>query len=613
MKRNRNTKPAVKRNPQPVNRSTGPRVYNRSVAASGGMLDASAPIPHLAAYSADSFDGYADEIANVYARQEARKNSMREYLNSGYAKNAARVFGYHVVGKDGPQLYLLEECGLEKAEREALEYEFYFWQKRTKDVQKVRRSVRSCMFAGETFQRFVYDSNVPDIQLNVEEIEPQRVDCPWHDGDPNALDGITYKGLFPHKVKILKKTINPDYYNGFDFENVPAREVMHLANIELPGQHRGLPIFAAVVRLMQETAIWEKYTLGAAAWAARWGGFVRTNVQMTSDDLGDAPNAVIPGPNPGDLFFLEDGYTPEQVKAEYPTSTFDDFKSSLLNEVGAGVGMPRGIMAADTSQYNYSSWRGEKQNYWGYVDEWQELVKSELMEPRFGFWLLCFATCRRKTAAIARKLLALWENDPERIPHEWKNKLPESADPEKDRKADEIGLRIGVLSIHQICARDGIDYDQLKRERQQEREEDFKEVYQSLYGGAMAAGGDWSSILNNLQEDTTQMLTDGRSADPAQQPPPDQPTIQPPQPPKPGLKLLNSRKAADLLGVSAGSIRGWRKHGLNSYQVGGGPPMFDENELLEFVRNHNVTRGTPENESDDGPDAPDDGSDDGTD
>ena len=93
----------------------------RGVAAAGGMLDAAAPIPHLMEYQADSFDGYADEIANYDARHEARKNSLREYLNSGYAKNAARVFGYHVVGKGGPQLYLTEECGLEKAEREALE------------------------------------------------------------------------------------------------------------------------------------------------------------------------------------------------------------------------------------------------------------------------------------------------------------------------------------------------------------------------------------------------------------------------------------------------------------------------------------------------------------
>ena len=559
----------------------------RGVAAAGGMLDAAAPIPHLMEYQADSFDGYADEIANYGARHEARKNSLREYLNSGYAKNAARVFGYHVVGKGGPQLYLTEECGLEKAEREALEWEFYFWQKKTRDVQKVRRAVRACMFAGETFQRFVFDPSVPDVMFNVAEIEAARVDCPWHDTDPNSFDGITYRGLFPQNYKILVKTINPDYYNGFDYEDVPASEMMLIANIEMPGQHRGLPIFTPVVRLMEETAIWEKYTLGAAAWAARWGGFVRTNVQMDASDLGDAPDAVIPGPNPGDLFFLEDGYTPEQIKAEYPTSTFDDFKSSLLNEIGAGVGMPKGMMAADTSNYNYSSWRGEKQNYWGFVDEWQDLVADELMNPRFGFWLRCFACCQRQTAEIARKLLNMWENNPDRIPHEWKNRLPDSADPEKDRKADEIALKLGLTSIHQICSRDGLDYDQLRRERKQESEEDFAEVYRSMYGGGIAAGGgDWSAILNGLQEDTTQMLTDGRSEQPEGEKEPSEP--------RPGLKLLNAHQAAEKFGISASSIRNWRNHGLNSYKIGGGPPMFDENELEEFIRNHNTTRGTPD-------------------
>ena len=574
------------------------RIPAGAIMAGGGMLDASAPIPHLMDYQADSFDGYADEIASFGARSEARKNCLREYLNSGYAKNAARVWGYHVVGVNGPQLYLLEECGLEKSEREALEWEFWFWQKRTKDVRKIRTALRACMFAGEAFQRFVYDRNVPEVNFNIEEIEAQRVDCPWHDSDPNAFDGITYSGQFAKTYKILKKDINPDYYNGFEFEEVPAREVMHLANLEMPGQHRGLPIFAAVVRLMQETVIWEKYTLGAAAWAARWGGFVKTNVQMDYDQLGTPSSPVIPGPNPGDLFFLEDGYTPEQVKAEYPTATFDDFKRSQLNEIGAGCGMPLGILAADTSAYNYSSWRGEKQNYWGYVDEWQEIIKDELMEPRFAFWLECFASCKRKTAAIARKLLDVWDNDPARIPHEWKNKLPESADPEKDRKADEIGLRIGTLSIHQICAREGIDYDQLRREREQEKE-DFKEEYATLLGTqGVAAAGDWSNILTDLKDDTMAALTDGKSegqelSESAQtsQTAEQQPTTNTVASP---LHLLTSRQAAEKIGVSPSQILRWRQHGLNSYQIAGSPPRFDENELTDFVRNHNTTRGTPD-------------------
>ena len=249
--------------------------------------------------------------------------------------------------------------------------------------------------------------------------------------------------------------------------------------------------------------------------------------------------------------------------------------------------MPKGMMAADTSNYNYSSWRGEKQNYWGFVDEWQDLVADELMNPRFGFWLRCFACCQRQTAEIARKLLNMWENNPDRIPHEWKNRLPDSADPEKDRKADEIALKLGLTSIHQICSRDGLDYDQLRRERKQESEEDFAEVYRSMYGGGIAAGGgDWSAILNGLQEDTTQMLTDGRSEQPEGEKEPSEP--------RPGLKLLNAHQAAEKFGISASSIRNWRNHGLNSYKIGGGPPMFDENELEEFIRNHNTTRGTPD-------------------
>lgn len=483
-----------------TNKTKPTRQQNRR-AVSAGVLDAGSPVHHLSAYWAEAQDDYSDKMADAATRSLIRARARKEATNNGYAANAIRTFGNHVIGKHGPQLRILPEAGLTRAEAKKIEFQFWQWQRRTKDAEKLQRAVRALMYDGEAFQRFIFDPTIELSELNIQEIEAKRVDNPYGTDNPNQIEGIVFDGINPVIYFIQKRTINPLYAEYQEYEEVPADEVMHLAARTFPEQKRGLPIMATVLRLMADQQLYEAYTLEAAKAAAKTPMYMYTDV----DEIATPEYGALPAANPGEINVLAAGWKPFATEVRYPTATYSDYDNTLTQKQGAGVGTPLGMIQANTSGYNYSSWRGEKQNYWVNIGVYQEAVITYLMEPRFEKWIQCFAaqTDKVESARIAERLLEKW--DPWAVPTCWRFEQPPSVDPEKDRKADQIALALGLTSIHQICARDGTDYDDLLGELEQERK-DFPQAQT-----VAAAGAGVESLLAGLQEDFEQEKKDAEN------------------------------------------------------------------------------------------------------
>lgn len=503
MKRKKSKKPTPKRRvfaPMEPTRAALPAPTPQRVTAhavmAGGIFDAAAHIHHLAEYWAAASDKYTAELASAHERATMRGRCVQALSNEGYLDNAVRAFGNHCIGRGGPKLTLRKESGLTAEERNAVEWAFYHWQKVTGDVRKIRLAVRALMYAGESFERFIYDPYTPDSWLNTQEIEARRIDYPFAVSDPDMIDGIRFDGVHPVEYFIEKTEINPIYSGRLEYENVPAAHVMHTFLHKFPDQRRGIPLMASILRLAAETMIWESHTLAAAEWAARWGGFIRTNATFDSTQIMQVDGSAMIAPNPGEAVFAPEGWAPEQVKPEFPTGNFEGFSNALNREKGAGIGVPFGVMGADTSAYNYSSWRGERQNYWTFVSEVQDEIRESRLDPVFYRWIECHASFWResKSAEICLQLLESF-GQPYRIPVEWIFPEPPSADPEKDARADQINLEIGATSLHKIIESKGLDYEEVFQERLEEAKDAAK----------LKAAGEGINRLSEIQADEIEL------------------------------------------------------------------------------------------------------------
>lgn len=450
--------------------------------AASAIMEASAQIRHLSAYWSDAEDAPTGMIVSASERSMQRARCLHAMMNCGFVRNSVRSFGNHVIGAEGPTVRLDASCGIAPKAKLALERAFWIWQLKTQDIAKLRLIARQLLFFGESIERFVYEPSIPMSELSVQEIEPRRLDYPEGSTSPNMVDGILFDGLTPAFYFIEKQDINP-IYQQMEYEKVPADQVMHVFFKDLPDQHRGIPVIATVLRLQGERMLWEAHTLSAADWAARWGGFISTNISFSSEDMEHAPGETMLAPSPGEAVFTPEGWEARQVKPEFPTSTFEGFDTALNREICAGLGVPFGVAGADTSAYSYSSWRGEKQNYWTYVAEVQTLIKTQAVRPRFAHFLKCHAWYEGESCYAARDLLAKY-GDPDLIPYTIRFPLPPSVDPEKDAKASQILLSIGATSLHKVIEEAGGDYDETLEERRLEAI-DAKNL--ALLGGTLPA------------------------------------------------------------------------------------------------------------------------------
>ena len=153
-------------------------------------------------------------------------------------------------------------------------------------------------------------------------------------------------------------------------------------------------------------------------------------------------------------------------------------------------------MGADTSAYNYSSWRGERQNYWTFISEVQDEIRDSRLDPAFWRWIECHATYWRecKSAELCVQLLERF-GQPYRIPIEWVFPEPPSADPEKDARADQINLEIGATSLHKIIETKGLDYEEIFEQRLQEAKDAAK----------LKAAGEGINRLSEIQADEIEL------------------------------------------------------------------------------------------------------------
>lgn len=455
--------------------ASAPRGQQRSsnTVRAGGTLESTAHVQRNTIHWANAEDIPADAVASSLNRSIARGRCRYEYMNAGYIKNAVRAFKTHVVGAEGPKLKITPPKShplcpqISPEEKDLIEWEWYQWVKETENVGKLKHLIGALMYDGEAFLLSIYDPYIFPTEINYQEIEARRVERPFYgEMRENEIDGIEYDGLHPHLYYIERQTLNPNLPQELIYDPFPAKWIHHIANLDLIGQHRGLPMLQCVLQMQADVRNWVIYTLAAAEQAARGGnGFITTDKDAPLDvfDPDNPLEEFIQCTEPGMTRFLPPGAKPEIPDVKFPTQTFSDFNRAINGEIGAGVGVPGGVMMADTSAYNYSSYKGERQNYWTYIADIQQLLNHKILDRQFNQWFEAMST-RHK---VFRDIFNRYGTRIGRLPREWKYAKPPSVDPLKDASAWKILKELGVMSEQMMCEELGTDYDDVQNDFEQ--------------------------------------------------------------------------------------------------------------------------------------------------
>jgi capsid protein len=242
--------------------------------------------------------------------------------------------------------------------------------------------------------------------------------------------------------------------NTFEFQRVPASQMVHWFRAQRAGQHRGVSEVAPALKLFGQLRRYTEAVCAAAETAADFAGFLRTNSPAAEvDDVDAFAEMEI---QKRAMVTLPDGWTFEQLKAEQPTSTYAMFKREIVNEMARCLQMPFNVAALDSSSYNYASGRMDHQVY----DKTLRVMRDELER------------------VMLDRIFAAWVNEatlsgilPDGLPpfSEWNWAWvwdgKDHVDPAKEANAAETRLRTHTTTLASEYAKQGKQWDVELRQR----------------------------------------------------------------------------------------------------------------------------------------------------
>ena len=357
----------------------------------------------------------------------------------------------------------------------------------------------------QNFQSKTPDSKIRNsVKLDVTLFESEQVGSPllsvtpeyYDNGTPKEVDGILYDRygnagayrfwtLHPGAAGVANTLVGDSYL-------VNADQVIHYANLERPGQHRGLSEFASTLNIFNDMRRYDAAVLAAAETAAEISFVLYTDNPALEDDVDDEhrqhyyPGTVMElSRNSG--VTLPEGWKATQMKAEQPTSTHTEFIRTMLRKAARAFSMPLNVALGDSSSFNYASGRLDHQTYFRVIRGERALIEEKILDDLLRNW-----------EQVDR---VMWPEDypaDVEIDHSWMWDGFAHVDPQKEASAQNIRLNLsGTSTLAEECAMEGKDWGKVIRQRK--RENDLKKRY-----GLPNAAGIQSGTAESVPEEDKQ-------------------------------------------------------------------------------------------------------------
>lgn len=442
---------------------TGKKTKTDQPRRAAAALDSTTLTERNRDYYANAVGGPTSLTFDRQTRQMAQNLCEHEYLNDttlfgACVKSAALTVGVgptlKILGPSQP-FGSIPPLSMEK-KCQFLEAEWEYYARQTRLWKTIRLIPRELVFHGEVFLRKIHHPTI-DEGFRYILIRPERVANPYEFvGDPSVFDGVRFdRDDFsgnPVAYYIRREFVNP-VKNSYEYEEVPADEVIHLFLPILPEQLRGIPPFQAGLPKIAQMRQLVKAELTAMTNAAKLAIVLTTNNEQILNSAADT--GMLVGKQGGSSFDLPDGgvfappgYEPKMTESKHPSAQFADVKRIMASDVGSTIGLGNGKINNDHSSYNYSSSKMDEQVDDTVIEMTQDEIAAEVLDTIFEDWLDSSAEFN----PVADEFCRL-SHIPERVKRRWLWPQPKTLDPLKDAQAEDLQLKNGSITREEIYAK----------------------------------------------------------------------------------------------------------------------------------------------------------------
>lgn len=321
----------------------------------------------------------------------------------------------------------------------------------------LRMGVRLCWTTGEFFWQKVTDKGARGpVKLRLNPIAARRVDSPLDGiGNPRIVMGVERNETGRPLRYFVQKGVDDASFASlsFDFEPIPAQDMIHFFEVEEPGQLRGVPWASTTLGTIADLRDYDHEVMDAARMAANYSIVLHTTHEdATYLEVNESADI-----ERGQMVTAPPGWKPEQMRPEQPSTTYQSFRHERLRELGRPRNMPGMMVLLDSSGHNYSSARFDGQLYQRGNASTQSCLERRVLNGLVDDVL--------REGELAEFL----GRRPEGVRYVWTWPVPPHVDPAKEATAEEKGLKSGTLSLSAAMGARGKDWEshleQLRREK----------------------------------------------------------------------------------------------------------------------------------------------------
>lgn len=397
-------------------------------------------------------------------RRVVRSRARYEAANNSYCTGLINTLSDYIIGT-GPRLHV--RSGDDKL-NERIQDEWRTWSQAIDLGGKLQLMKKAQAMSGEVFGLMENNDTLETLsQLDIRLIEADQVSDPLFTPvlDPFVHDGLrTDEQGHPIEYRVLRQHPGETrrlFFNN-EFDDVPAKHMLHYFLTSRPGQQRGIPQITPALPLFAQLRRYTLAVLSAAESAALPAGVIQSDAPANEDEATDIDEMDTVSMPRNAFLTLPAGWKIGQFKAEHPTTTYPEFKHEILNEIARSMSIPFNIAAGNSSEYNYASGRLDWQAFFRSIAVERDRIECMILERIFLAWLREMVTIPQ--SKIPRKVL-------DGLRHEWFWDGVEHVDPAKHAKGQAQRLENHTTTLAHEYAQQGKDWQAELEQRSVELKE----------------------------------------------------------------------------------------------------------------------------------------------
>ena len=405
-----------------------------------------------------------------------RRRCREAAKNDPYVVRALQLYRNNVIGAQGVKLNMDVRGADGKSDIDAsgrLEDAWNLWAQtpdycdiegRKSLTMFLQACVREWKLEGEAIVHIAHSTRNPfGVQLKLYRADQLALDIirPATRDEWAILNGVEVNGEGRPVAYWFRTELLPNGTFTGEPYRIPARQILHLFDEDEPGQTRGVPVFASVLKDLRIAHGYDIAELIAARVdASRVGTWKQEDGGDTSQIAENTAGfGFTQKTEPGEDRVAPLGWDYKPDAPARPNAGYGQFKKDVLRRVASGLSVSYNTLANDLEGVSYSSIRAGTLEDREVYKLMQQAVVDKILRPLFrrrGAWLDSFLA----SDMAARFGFTAEDADRLRLADNWLPRRWSWVDPHSEATANEIAVSRHWTTDTDIAAEGGKDFYQ---------------------------------------------------------------------------------------------------------------------------------------------------------